>query len=376
MKQLPLLYCLACLPLSGAEPHFSDVFVSGADGYVSIRIPAVVVSKRGTVLAFAEGRQKAMDQAENDIILKRSTDAGTTWGGLQLIQDDGANSLNNPTAVVTSSGRIILIYQRIPAHLKERSKTIETGYEGDNIYRTLVVTSEDDGATWSKPKDVNRETKRPTLADTVASGPGIGIQLTRGAHKGRILIPFNQGPYHKWNNYAIYSDDNGVTWKCGDNVPNVMIPDAKLGEKSRVNEVQIAELSDGSIALNSRQHDGSKVRKVSVSQDGGQTWAPVTDAPELTDPSCMASLFRYSFDDAKGLMLYSGPDSASRANGTVRLSPDDARSWPAKKVLWPGGFAYSVLTKLADGRVGCLFEADDYKRCVFATFTTNWVVEK
>lgn len=376
MKRPLLLSLFACLPLSGGEPRFSDVFVSGADGYVSIRIPSVVISKKGTVLAFAEGRQKPTDQAENDIILKRSTDAGATWGGLQLIQDDGANSLNNPTAVVTSSGKIILMYQRIPAHLKERSKNTGTGYEGNDIYRTLVVTSEDDGVTWSAPRDVTRETKRPTLANTICSGPGIGIQLTRGNHKGRILIPFNEGPYHKWNNYAVFSDDDGATWKCGDNVPGVMVTDDKLGEKSQVNEVQIAELSDGGIALNSRQYDGSKVRKISTSTDGGQTWSSVADAPELTDPGCMASLLRYSFDDAEGAMLYSGPDSPDRSNDTIRLSSDDARSWPTKKILYPGGFAYSVLTKLPDGRVGCLFEADGYKRCVFATFTTDWVMGK
>lgn len=376
MKHLLLLSLLGCLPLSAAEPRFSDVFVSGADGYVSIRIPSVVVSKKGTVLAFAEGRQKPTDQAENDIILKRSTDGGATWGRLQLIQDDGANSLNNPTAVVTSSGKIILMYQRIPAHLKERSKNTGTGYEGDDIYRTLLVTSEDDGVTWSAPKDVSRETKRPTRANTICSGPGIGIQLTRGAHKGRVLIPFNEGPYHQWNNYAVFSDDDGVTWKYGDNVPNVMVPDAKLGEKSQVNEVQIAELSDGGIALNSRQYDGSNVRKISTSGDGGQTWSPVADASELTDPSCMASLLRHSFDDAKGLMIYSGPDAADRSNGTIRLSTDDAKSWPVKKVLYPGGFAYSVLTNLPDGQVGCLFEADGYKRCVFSTFTTDWVMGK
>lgn len=373
MKRLILFSLLACLPVFGAEPRFSDVFVSGGDGYVSIRIPAVVVSKKGTVLAFAEGRQKATDQAENDIILKRSSDGGATWGKLQLIQDDGANSLNNPTAVVTETGKIILMYQRIPAHLKEHSKTIATGYEGEDVYRTFVVTSEDDGVTWTTPKDVTRETKRPTLANTIASGPGIGIQLTKGAHKGRILIPFNEGPFYKWNNYVVISDDNGASWKCGDNVPNVMLPDAKLGERSQVNEVQVAELSDGSVALNSRQFAGAKVRKISTSNDGGQTWSPVTDAPELKDPSCMASLLRHTFDDAKGIMIYSGPDSTGRSNGTIRLSTDDAQTWPAKKVLWPGGFAYSVLTKLPDGNVGCLFEADNYKRCIFAVFTLDWV---
>ena len=169
-----------------------------------------------------------------------------------------ANSLNNPTAVVSESGRIFLMYQRIPAHLKEHSKETATGFGGKNIYRTFLVTSADDGATWSAPLDVTRGTKHETGATTVASGPGIGIQLTRGAHKGRLVMPFNEGPYGRWNNYAAFSDDDGATW-------------------------------------------------------------------------------------------------------------------PVKRELWPGGFAYSVPARFADGTVGCLFEADGYKRIVFARFPIEWV---
>jgi sialidase-1 len=311
-------------------------------------------------------------------VMKRSTDGGVTWGALKVVQEDGANSLNNPTAVVTEIGKIWLMYQRIPAGMSERGKEIQTGFEGERIYRTLLVSSDDDGLTWTAPQEVTRGTKHETGATTVATGPGIGIQLTRGAHKGRIVMPFNEGPYTIWNDYAAYSDDGGKSWKCGENVPGAWITDSKGAQRSQVNEVQMVELSDGSLRLNSRQFAGAKVRKTAVSKDGGVTWSAVVDVPELKDPSCMASILRYSFDDAegKGRILYSGPDSAKRENGTVHLSTDDGATWPVQRVLFPGSFGYSVLTRLADGTVGCLFETDGANRIVFARFPVEWISGK
>ena len=371
------LLCVFVGHAFAAEPQFSDVFTSGKEGYKSIRIPSVVVTKKGVVLAFAEGRERPTDQAENDIILRRSSDGGRTWGALQVLHEDGKNSLNNPTAVVEQqSGRVFLMYQRIPAHMKEHSKNTDTGYEGTNIYRNLLVWSDDDGATWTKPLDVTRTTKRATNATTIASGPGIGIQLTRGPHTGRLILPFNEGPYSQWNNFAVFSDDRGATWKFGENVPGAFVKDAKLGQRSQINEVQMVELSDGSVRLNSRQFAGAKVRKTSVSKDGGITWSPVEDVTALRDPSCNASVLRYSFGDgASGLgrILYSGPDAMTRSNGTIHLSRDDGATWPVKRVLWPGSFAYSVLTKLPNGNVGCLFETDNYGRIVFVRFPVSWL---
>lgn len=359
-----------------AEPKFSDVFVPSQDGYKSIRIPSVVVTKKGVVLAFAEGRAANADQAANDIILKRSRDDGKTWLPLQLVAEDGDNSLNNPTAAVEQkSGRVFLMCQRIPSHLKERGKNIETGLEGTNIYRNFLTWSDDDGAAWTKPLDITRTTKRPTRATTVASGPGIGIQLARGPHQGRLIFPFNEGPFVQWNNFAVFSDDRGQTWRFGGNVPGAFIADEKLGQRSQINEVQMVELSDGAVRLNSRQFAGTKLRKTAVSKDGGVTWSPIEDVPALRDPSCNASIIRYSYDDAKGRgrILFSGPDSLKRENGTIHLSLDDGANWPVRRVLWPGGFAYSVLTKLPDGRVGCLFEADGQARIVFARFSIAWL---
>ncbi len=183
-------------------------------------------------------------------------------------------------------------------------------------------------------------------------------------------MPFNEGPYGKWNNYAAYSDDDGATWTCGENVPGAF----QANGKSQINEVQMAELSNGDIRLDSRQFGGGPFRKTAVSKDGGATWSPAQNMPEVRDPSCMASILRYSFDGgAGGRLLHSGPDSDKRETGTICLSTDDGATWPVKRVLWPGGFAYSVLTRLADGRVGCLFEADNYARIVFAHFPIEWV---
>lgn len=378
MKSIAFLLGLIISTACAGQPEFSDVFTAGTDTYKSIRIPSVVVAKSGVVLAFAEGRAARTDQAQNDIILKRSLNGGKSWGALQLIAADGAHSLNNPTAVVEQeSGRVFLMFQRIPAHLKERSAQTATGYEGTNIYRNLLVWSDDHGATWTRPLDVTRATKRATNATTVASGPGLGIQLTRGPHKGRLIVPFNEGPYHQWNNFAVFSDDRGATWQCGANVPGAFLPDAKLGQRSQINEVQMVELSDGSVRLNSRQFAGAKVRKTSVSRDGGVTWSAVEDVPALRDPSCMASILRHSFDDGtgRGRLLYSGPDSAKRDTGTIHLSLDDGATWPVRRVMWPGSFAYSVLTRLPDGTVGCLFETDDYGRIVFARFDVGWLTE-
>jgi sialidase-1 len=375
------IFILALFPMLSiyaAEPVFSDVFVALTDGFKSIRIPSVIVTKKGTLLAFAEARAANSDQAQNKIALKRSSDNGQTWSAITLIADDGANSLNNPVAIVErETGKVLLMYQRIPGHLKEHSKEVEIGFEGPNVYRNFLITSDDDGATWSKPLDITSMTKRATGATTLAGGPGIAIQLEHGPNKGRILFPFNDGPYGMWNNYVVFSDDRGVTWKCGENVPGALVANAKGAKKSQINEVQVAELSDGSVLLNSRQFAGAKVRKKSISHDGGVTWSTIEDVPELRDPSCMGSILRYSFAEngAKNILLYSGPDSLKRENGTVYASIDDGATWPIKRVLRKDDFAYSVLTRLPNGDVGCLFEANNYARIVFARFPLDWVLD-
>lgn len=364
---------LLSLPLEELERI--DVFVPQKDGFQSIRIPSLVVTNQKTLLAFAEGRARDADQATNKLLLKRSTDAGKTWSRLAVIADQGNQSLNNPCALVDRrTGRIFLMFQSYPEGLAERSNKIETGHEGDRIVRNHLITSDDDGITWSTPRDVTRETKRPTKVTTMASGPGIGIQLRHGNHAGRLIFPINEGPYGLWNIYTVFSDDQGKSWRMGEIVPGGFA-DNTTGKTSMVNEAQIVELADGSIRFNARRWAGKPYRKTSVSKDGGITWSPVEDVAEQLDPSCMGSIFRLTdaTDHDRSRILFSGPQSKKRDNGTVFLSYDEGKTWPVQRVICSGSFAYSCLGLLPDGTLGCLYEADDMKRIVLARFTLEWL---
>lgn len=353
---------LYSLLLSGfamaAEPQFSDVFLAGKEGYPSIRIPSVVVTKNGSVLAFAEGRAWRADQANNKIILKRSADGGKTWGPLAVVADDGKRCLNNPCAVVEGkTGRILVMFQSYPDKTREGSKSLQTGVTGELIVRSLIMQSDDDGVTWTAPRDITAMCKRPTGVVTVASGPGIGIQLQGGAHAGRLLMPFNERDGRTFNVYAVYSDDGGANWQIGG-----------IAEGGVGNECQIAEASEGSLILNSRRSGGAGLRKVAFSADGGGTWSRLADVPDLPDPTCMASVLR-----SGERLYYSGPFGPARTNGTVAVSADLGKTWPVRRTLFAGAFAYSVLTELPDGTLGCLFETDGANRIVFARFTREWL---
>ncbi len=372
---ISLIALLSSLPSSGVEPAPSlplvDVFVNGQDGYPAFRIPSLIKTKRGSLLAFAEGRASLRDHAENDIVMKRSTDGGTTWSELKLIHEDSTNALCNPTAVIVrETGRVLMMYQRYAAGFDEHKA--EPGLDGLRVCRTLIQHSDDDGLTWSKPQEITAQVKRPVEVTSTATGPGIGIQLARGKHIGRILMPFNQGPYGKWKVYAVISDDGGKSWRYGET--------AAEGSKGFANEVQFVELNDGSVMLNARnQGGGEKLRKISISRDGGETWATTHQDTTLIEPVCQASILRHADngDPAGEVFLFSNPATQTgRTNGTIRLSRDEGKTWPVSRVIYPGGFAYSCLASLPDGSVGCLFERDGTRKISFARFTINWVEGK
>jgi sialidase-1 len=359
----------ATAPPPPADPQQLEApFVGGSGGYPVYRIPSLVVTPRGTLLAFAEGRAARKDQSENDIVLRRSTDGGHTWGDLQVVAEDGHNSLNNPTAVVLpdGEGRVLLMYQRYPAASGEFQ--VGEGVAGDGTCLCFITSSDDDGRTWAKPVDVTAQVKRPTGATSIASGPGIGIQLRHGKHAGRVIIPFNQGPLRDCQVYAAFSDDAGRSWKYGAVAPT--------GADGRGNEVQMVELSDGRVMLNSRGSSGKLFRKVAVSGDGGETWSELRDDPALPESRCEASAIRYEepAGGRKGILLFSNPAvTKGRTHGTVRLSEDDGATWAASRELVVGDFAYSCLAVLPDRSVVCLYETDGYRRIALVRFTINWV---
>jgi sialidase-1 len=351
---------------AAAEPQqLADPFVNGQAGFAVYRIPSLVVSRTGSLLAFAEGRKNISDHAENKIVLRRSGDGGQSWGPMQIVADAVRDCLNNPTAVVLrGSGRVVLMYQQYPPDRGEAKVT--AGVSGPTTCLCFVTTSDDDGRTWSSPRDVTAQVKRPTVATSIASGPGVGIELRAGPHAGRIVMPLNQGPPGHWQVYAAYSDDAGQTWAYGDLAP--------AGTDGRGNEVQMVELGDGRVMLNSRGSSGPRDRKVATSADGGTTWSPLRDEPALPDSQCQGSIIRDDGPGGGGCLLFANPAvRKGRTHGTVRVSTDDGRTWPAGRLLVPGDFAYSCLAVLPAGTVACLYETDDYKRIALVTFTLGWL---
>src|SRR5688572_9034544 len=263
-RKIALFLLISAVPALGAAPV--DVFVSGQEGYHTFRIPSLLVTARGTLLAFAEGRKNGRaDSGHIDLVLKRSTDGGQTWSALSIVASEAPNTIGNPCPVVDrESGTIWLLLTRNLGH--ETEKEIIAGKSKDSR-RVLVCSSSDDGVSWSKPLDITASTKLPDWT-WYATGPGVGIQLK----SGRLLIPCDHRVLgaSKYRSHVIYSDDHGKTWKLG----------GVVGED--VNECQAVELGDGSIMINMRSYRvNQRCRAVSISKDGGQTWSPITDDSTL-----------------------------------------------------------------------------------------------
>ncbi|MCK4998829.1 MAG: exo-alpha-sialidase, partial [Anaerohalosphaera sp.] len=357
-----------------AATEHTTVFQENVDPYPHIRIPSIVKTNSGVLLAFAEGRQGG-DHAKNDIILKRSVDDGKTWSQMQIVDERGNDCLNNPNAVVLpDTGRVILMYQKFPYLYHARAigskiKVAQPGITGDKTQKTFVTYSDDEGLTWSTPEDVTASVKRPEKIIAIATGPGIGIVISKGKHAGRIIMPQNEtwyeGKTRKFNVYAVYSDDKGKIWQYGDPAPT------GPGQTGYGNEVQMVELSDGSIMLNSRSFASTKHRKIAISKNGGETWSDLVDDLSLPEPQCMGSIIKYTNpDDGKNRLIFACPGTKNgRKQGTIRISYDDGKTWPISKTIVEGHYAYSCLTTLRDGNIGCLYEADSDKTIKFASFS-------
>lgn len=382
MRKLQVVAAVVCgLVLAGggvraAEFEQQTLFRAGEGGYVSCRIPAVVATAKGTVLAFCEGRvNSGGDSGEIRLLVRRSTDGGRTFGPQQVVWSDGPNTCGNPCPVVdASTGVVWLLMTHNPG--EDHEKQINAGTATGT--RTVWVTSSgDDGVTWAPPREITADVKRPEWG-WYATGPGVGIQLEHGPHKGRLIIPCDyaarRGSPGGGNSHVIYSDDHGATWKIGGEPP-----------EHRFNESQIVELEEGSVMLNMRNIRVSKdqptTRGVAVSRDGGETFGPAHGDPALPEPVCQGSILRFAWKaERPGLILFSNPASTEkRERLMVRLSTDDGRTWPASRVVWPGPTAYSCLVKLPDGTVGLLYEAGEkksYERIDFARFDLAWVEGK
>ncbi len=246
--------------------------------------------------------------------------------------------------------------------------------ENDDVF---ITHSSDDGRTWAKPVEITASVKKPEWS-WYATGPGVGIQLQRGKHKGRLVIPCDhrvgQGRdklNSQGHSHVFYSDDHGKTWRLGGVTASGM------------NECQVVELADGTLMLNMRSYRGKKRRGISLSQDGGLTWSEPEDDSTLIESVCQASFLRYSIaspngssDGSRNRVLFSNPASGSKRDHlTLRLSHDEGKTWPKSKLVYAGSAAYSCLTVLPDGTIGLLFERDNYSKITFVTYSLKQLSE-
>ncbi len=385
MPALPVLALVACLTASislskASGPGFleqTDLFDVGDGKYKSYRIPCLLALPDDTVLAFTSARKAVSDWADIDILLRRSRDGGRTWEEPRAVVNSGNNTSDNPVAIWDD--------QENAVHFLH-----QTNYE-----RIYYLRSDDHGKTFSAPVDIT-----PQLAEfqktypwkVIAPGPGHGIQLKNG----RLVVPVwlspgeektkGKGREHRPSAVAvIYSDDHGKTWHCGDIVPDTL---------KNLNETVAVKADDGGVKLFLRNEDASYRKAVAYSKDGATGWTKPELHDDLYTPICFASVLKLSNPPERSRLLFANPDSRSkpevirdwgartRENLTFKLSYDDGKTWPVRKVLEPGRSGYSDLALLSDGTILCLYERGfiegndlNTKLMTIARFNLQWLTD-
>jgi sialidase-1 len=370
---------IACCMVAADEPSLerSEVFPPGFNGIARYRIPGIVVTTNGTVLAYCEARKNdSKDWGEIEVHLRRSTDGGKTWLPSQHIAHQAERIEGNPHKA--EGGEYEQTVNNPVAIVDRATGAIEFLY-CVNYARCFSMRSSDDGATWSEPVEITASFE-PFRAKVdwkvIATGPGHGIQMKSGRLVVPIWLAYGGIGDHKPSAAAtIYSDNHGRTWKAGD----LCLPNE--GDLGDPNETMIAELSDGRVMLVARSVSQASRKIITTSADGASGWSHPVFHDQLWEPICMASIVAHP----SGALLFSNPHTlgldeegkpvpagrGKRENLSIKLSRDDGKTWPINKTLEPGKAAYSDLAVLPDGTVLCLFERADSIDC--ARFNLEWV---
>lgn len=324
--------------------------------YHSFRIPSLIRTKKGTLIAFVEGRANNHNDFGNiNLLFKRSTNNGRTWSKIDEVAGNGQGVWGNPTAVVDqSNGKLWLFMNYQPPTAPKVNS-----WDDRQVWASSSV---DDGVNWSTPKDFTKQLKpkktpsgAPFNWDSL--GPGVGIQ-TRVNKPGRLVIP---GQFRN-----IYSDDHGATWKVQPLRTTAGKPMEETGENS------IVELANGTLYRNDRPAtptwERSKRRWVSTgSIEKG--FKPFAVAPCLLDPKNQASVLRYNNDKPARLVFLNSASTETRTKMRIRVSLDEGRTWRYSRPLSDaplkgenGSYkegGYSSMTKTNDYHVGALVEVNE-----------------
>lgn len=383
MKRILFSLLLPALQLTAVEPLFekTDVFPPGLNGITRYRIPGIVVTRKSTVIAYAEARKNSsFDWGEIEIHLRRSTDCGKTWEAGKHIAHLGARLEGNPHK--KEGGEKEQTVNNPIAIVDRETGAIEFLY-CINYARCYSMRSLDDGVTWSTPVDITAAFE-PFRAKVdwkvIATGPGHGIQIK----SGRLVVPIwlaygKEGDHGPSAAGTLFSDDHGKSWQAGD----LCLPNE--GDFNNPNETMITELSDGRVMLVSRSVSKANRKIVTTSPDGAGNWTKPAFHDELWEPVCMASIV--SYPSKPGTLIFSnthtlkfGKDGkevpagrGKRENLSIKLSRNDGKTWPVNKTLDAGPSAYSDLAVLPDGTVLCLYEGK--ADIQVARFNLEWITD-
>ena len=328
-------------------------------GVNTYRIPGIVTTNNGTLLAIYDIRRDNSGdlQGDIDVGLSRSTDGGKTWGPMKVIMDcdqwgglsQSANGVGDPSILIDRKTGTIWVAAAWAHGMKGKRAWIasESGMKPGKTLQLLLTKSKDDGKTWSSLINITEDIKK-TEWELVMVGPGSGITTSDGTlvfpaqFQNAKGIPFST---------VLYSKDHGESWHFG------------KGAKPNTTESQVVELNDGSLMLNIRDNRG-EARSVYTTDDLGKTWEKhPTSRKALPGPVCNAGFIRTPTKingSEQNVLLFVNPSSTEgRKMMTLKASLDEGQTWPDKYqiLLDEGyGFGYSNLTMINNSTIGVLYE--------------------
>lgn len=388
---LPMLFFFITAFAQTTDPTRVPVFTMGESGSQYYRIPALVETADGTLVALADQRGSALGDLPNiiSIVSKRSTDGGATWESMVTIAQGNstAGTTYGDAAAVydEQAGKIIAVFV---GNENYGSNTVGL-WASNSSYPLRIYQSEstDNGQTWTTPVDISSSIYNGIYGSSSSwigmfAGSGSALQLKQGTNAGRLMFVVAARNNSTWggamSNYAVYSDDHGATWNVSTNAA------CSYGDEAKVVELENGDLL---MSIKNRKDDssnGSGYRLMARSTNQGESWTTATVNNNLMDPACNGDVVSITYNDTYYIMHSLPGSTTTRENVTVYLSADGGETWPIKRTIFESYSAYSSLEVLNDGTVGILVEegkwdnniaGDDGFNIAYYNFTMDWLLE-